>query len=106
MSVTSTSNAGSAEGSDSVVVSDELTRRIFGCVRRLLPRAQARKDILPTDRLRWELGLDSMKLLELVFLLEEEFEWHLDESDFGTRPVETVRELIEIVRALQARRDA
>jgi acyl carrier protein len=89
---------------NSDTLNDDLARRILVCVRKLLPRAQAKQPILAAHRLRWELGLDSMKLLELVFLLEEEFDWHPADSDFGTRPIETVADLIDLVaRALATR---
>ena len=64
----------------------------------MLPRAKSKRPISASERLRWDLGLDSMKLLELVFLLEEEFGWRSADSDFGR--IDTVADVVGLVARL------
>jgi acyl carrier protein len=77
---------------------DELMERVVNCVRKLLPRARAKQPLDRAARLRWDLGLDSMQLLELVFLLEEEFDWRASDSDFAGKPIETLDDVADLVR--------
>ena len=79
---------------------DELMERVVRCVRKLLPRSRAKQPLDGAARLRWDLGLESLQMLELVFLLEEEFGWRATDLDFAGTPIETLDDVADLVRRL------
>jgi acyl carrier protein len=83
---------------------EQLTGRVIECIRQLLPRARRTRAIDLSDRMG-DLGLDSMRLLELVFLLQDALKLDVDDQEFGRMRVETVGDVVESVgRLMRANR--
>ncbi|HYP99346.1 MAG TPA: phosphopantetheine-binding protein [Polyangiaceae bacterium] len=79
---------------------NDVEDKVVSCIRKLLPRGKSKQPISTASRLRWELGLDSMQLLELTFLLEEEFRWRNANYEQAGEPIETVGDVVRFVSRL------
>ena len=62
-------------------MSDEIVRRVASCVGQVL--ALSKDEVRPESRLIDELGADSLDLVELMFVLEQEFHITLNERDMS-----------------------
>jgi acyl carrier protein len=95
------------QGNDETHSPDErerLTRQVVDYIHQLLPKRMRGAAIEPSHRLA-ELGLDSMRLLELVFLLQNALKLDIDDEEFGRLRVETVGDVVASVeRLLRAKR--
>lgn len=79
---------------------DELLAELAGIVAALPETRVLAQNIAPTHRLREDLGLDSIGMIDLIVAIEERFEIVLDPivADFETA-FETVGSLAEMVGA-------
>ncbi len=64
---------------------------------RELQRLSSKKEVKGSDHLRTTLGLDSMKLIELVVFFSEEWGIDLGEKAAEGHPVNTVSDLEKII---------
>ncbi|MGE4204589.1 MAG: acyl carrier protein [Vulcanimicrobiota bacterium] len=75
---------------------DPLANRVLAVV---AERVDLSPSDIPLDQPFDEIGFDSIVSMEIIFNLEEEFD--LSIPDQGARDVNTVNDLIELVRGLQ-----
>jgi long-chain acyl-CoA synthetase len=78
---------------DKTLISDETGRRVVDCIKPLLREPVP---IYSNDNLELDLGLDSLKRIELVVSIENEFSIKLPEAFISD--VHTVRELVEKIK--------
>ncbi len=67
------------------------------CVIRLLSELSGMDEIEPTDKLRAELALDSLQLVTLLVVLEDEFGIVLEQSDMNPFDLVSVADVISLV---------
>lgn len=71
-----------------------VSETVIACIRKLLPRRMKATPLTHDQRLS-DLGFDSMKLLELVFLLQDAFQWQGEEVELGRHRITTIADVIE-----------
>ena len=69
---------------------------IFDKVKAILSELNGAEDITPEQELQKDLGLDSLQMVTLLLLLEENFEIILEESDMNPFTLTTVRDIVEL----------
>ena len=69
---------------------------IFDKVKGILSELNGAEDITPEQELQKDLGLDSLQMVTLLLLLEENFEIILEESDMNPFTLTTVRDIVEL----------
>lgn len=55
-------------------------------------------EIQPEQKLKDDLGMDSLSVVELIVDLEEAFDVEIDESDLNPEELQTVGQIYELVR--------
>jgi long-chain acyl-CoA synthetase len=86
------------KGEDTTLAADETGKGVVGCITPLL------REVIPvhaSDNLELDLGLDSLRRIELVVALEKAFSLKLPES-FASE-VQTVGELVERIKEFRAK---
>jgi len=63
------------------LTNESVTTRVARCVAQVL--AKSPEEISPTSRLIQDLGADSLDLVELMYVLEDEFGMHLEKQDLS-----------------------
>lgn len=53
-------------------------------------------DPMPTDELKDDFGLDSLKMVEMLLVLEETFDILINESDMDPEKLSTVQDLYDL----------
>ena len=69
---------------------------IFDKVKVILSELNGAENIEPEYELQKDLGLDSLQMVTLLLLLEENFEIILEESDMNPFTLTTVRDIVEL----------
>ena len=69
---------------------------IFDKVNAILSELNGAENIEPEYELQKDLGLDSLQMVTLLLLLEENFEIILEESDMNPYALTTVRDIVEL----------
>lgn len=80
--------------------STELEARVLRAVAQCVPRAFATREIGPAQRLKDDLGLDSLGLMSLAFRLEDELAVDLGPHSDALRALVSVDDLVRFVAAL------
>ncbi|HEY2517037.1 MAG TPA: acyl carrier protein [Polyangiaceae bacterium] len=83
--------------------STELEARVMRAVAQCVPRAFASREIGRAQRLKDELGLDSLGLMSLAFRLEDELAVDLAPHTDALRALGSVDDLVRFVAALPTR---
>lgn len=52
----------------------------------------------PTQKLKEDLGIDSLSMVEMIVELEEKFDIEINESDLNPDELRTVEQIYELVR--------
>ena len=71
---------------------------IFNNVATILSELSSAENIHPQQKLRDELGLDSIRMVSLLIMLEEKFNIVLDESDMNPFDLIDVNNVISLVK--------
>ena len=70
---------------------------IFNKLTVILSELSGKEDICLEDELQSDLGLDSLQMVTLLMMLEENFQIVLDESDMNPFDLSTVQSIIDMV---------
>jgi acyl carrier protein len=80
-----------------IASSAEIERQVVRIVTMCLPRGLASKEVTRTQRLKDDLGLDSLGLMSLAFRLEDALSLELSSYTDALRALVTVDDLIRFV---------
>lgn len=70
---------------------------IFDRVKAILSELNGAESIEPEHELQKDLGLDSLQMVTLLLLLEENFEIILEESDMDPFALTTVQHIVDLI---------
>ena len=70
---------------------------IFDKVKTILSELNGAESIEPEHELQKDLGLDSLQMVTLLLLLEENFEILLEESDMNPFALTTVQHIVDLI---------
>lgn len=70
---------------------------IFDKVKAILSELNGAESIEPEHELQKDLGLDSLQMVMLLLLLEENFEILLEESDMDPFALTTVQHIVDLI---------
>ena len=70
---------------------------IFDKVKAILSELNGAESIEPEHELQKDLGLDSLQMVMLLLLLEENFEIILEESDMDPFALTTVQHIVDLI---------